>query len=320
MKGARQRNEFRKDRRLSRHHGELIKPSVMFVTVSLKDGEAIACDCQSGRSEACAASRRGTTIGATRQELHFMQSTASHDVAGTKQPQVLVVDDDPEITAMLSRYLGGQGFQVRIAADGSQVRAAMQAPAFDVVLLDLGLPDEDGLGLMRELRSVWQGPVIIVSGRGESVERVVGLELGADDYVSKPFDLRELLARIRSVLRRAQPAPAPVQRRNDSRYLFDGLQLNSAARHLIGRTGEDINLTGGEFELLQVLLEHPHRVLSRDELMNAVHGRDSGPFDRSVDMQIGRLRRKVELDPANPRLIKAVRGAGYLFAGKVQRG
>lgn len=249
-----------------------------------------------------------------------MQAAATRDPSGAKQPQVLVVDDDPEITAMLSRYLGGQGLHVRVAADGAQLRAAMQPPDFDVVLLDLGLPDEDGLGLMRELRSAWNGPVIIVSGRGESVERVVGLELGADDYVSKPFDLRELLARIRSVLRRAQSAPTPAPRTDGNTFSFDGMQLDTAARQLRGRDGEDINLTGGEFEMLQALLEQPHRVLSRDQLMNAVHGRDSGPFDRSIDMQIGRLRRKVELDPANPRLIKAVRGAGYLFAGKVQRG
>jgi len=249
-----------------------------------------------------------------------MQAAATRDTSGTKQPQVLVVDDDPEITAMLSRYLGGQGLQVRIAADGAQLRAAMQPPDFDVVLLDLGLPDEDGLGLMRELRRVWHGPIIIVSGRGESVERVVGLELGADDYVSKPFDLRELLARIRSVLRRVQPEPTPVLGPDGSTFSFDGLKLDTAARQLLGRDGEDINLTGGEFELLQILLQHPHRILSRDQLMNATHGRDAGPFDRSVDMQIGRLRRKVELDPTNPRLIKAVRGAGYLFAGRVQRG
>jgi two-component system OmpR family response regulator len=229
---------------------------------------------------------------------------------------VLVVDDDPEIGAMLSRYLAGQGFRVTVARDGAQLREAMSGLAFDVVLLDLGLPDEDGLALMRELRSRWGGPVIIVSGRGESVERVVGLELGADDYVSKPFDLRELLARIRSVLRRVQP-PEPA---HAPASLFDGLQLDPAARRLTGRSGEEISLTSGEFELLQALLERPHQVLTRDQLMNALHGRDAGPFDRAIDVQIGRLRRKLEPDPANPRLIKAVRGAGYLLVAPVHRG
>ncbi|MBB1061461.1 response regulator [Marilutibacter spongiae] len=243
---------------------------------------------------------------------------ATRDNPEPRRPQVLVVDDDPDIAALLSRYLGGQGLQVRVAADGAQLRAAMAPLDFDVVLLDLGLPDEDGLGLMRELRTAWDGPVIIVSGRGESVERVVGLELGADDYVSKPFDLRELLARIRSVLRRIPPTPTPPM--DGTPYAFDGMRLDIASRQLRGRDGEDVELTSGEFEMLQALLGQAPRVLSRDALMNAVHGRDCGPFDRSVDMQIGRLRRKIERDPAKPRLIKAVRGIGYVFAGKVERG
>ena len=245
-----------------------------------------------------------------------MQAATPHATQWTGQPRVLVVDDDPEISSVLSRYLQHQGLGVRIARDGAQVRAALDAPDFDVVLLDLGLPDTDGLGLMRELRSCWSGPVIIVSGRGESVERVVGLELGADDYVSKPFDLRELLARIRSVLRRAQPIPA-VELAH--RFNFDGLSLDMAARQLTGRGGEDISLTRGELELLLTFVQRPHQVLSRDQLMNAIHGRDAGPYDRAIDVQIGRLRRKVELDPGSPRLIRSVRGAGYLFASPVQR-
>lgn len=246
-----------------------------------------------------------------------MQASAtSSPHAGAGPPRVLVVDDDPDIGALLSRYLGGQGLRVTVAKDGAQFRDAMTGLAFDVVLLDLGLPDEDGLALMRELRSRWDGPVIIVSGRGESVERVVGLELGADDYVSKPFDMRELLARIRSVLRRAQP-PGPA---GTQAFVFDGLQLEPAARRLTGRSGEEISLTTGEFQLLQALLERPHQVLTRDQLMNVLHGRDAGPFDRAIDVQIGRLRRKLEPDPANPQLIKAVRGAGYVLAATVDRG
>jgi two-component system OmpR family response regulator len=232
-------------------------------------------------------------------------------------PRVLVVDDEPEIGALLTRYLGGQGLHVTVVMDGARFRAAMRSPEFDVVLLDLGLPDEEGLGLIRELRTHWQGPVIIVSGRGDSVERVVGLELGADDYVTKPFDLRELLARIRSVLRRTQPPSAAADRGRE--LCFEGMRLELDARRLIGRDGEPISLTSGEFELLRTLLERPNVVLTRDQLMSAMHGRTAGPFDRAIDMQVGRLRRKIEVDPANPQLIKAVRGAGYLLAVAVVR-
>ncbi|HEY0662226.1 MAG TPA: response regulator [Lysobacter sp.] len=237
--------------------------------------------------------------------------------ANTGSPHVLVVDDDVEIGLLLSRYLGGQGLRVSVAENGTALRAAMRGQAVDVVLLDLGLPDEDGLSLMRELRSRWQGPVIIISGRGESVERVVGLELGADDYLTKPFDLRELLARIRSVLRRTQPAPssAPTTVRG---YEFEGLRLDLPARRLTGPEGREIVLTTGEFELLLALVQHAHQVLTRDQLMNAMHGREAGPYDRSIDVRIGRLRRKLEADPAHPQLIKSVRGAGYLFAPTIR--
>lgn len=242
-----------------------------------------------------------------------MPSTAHSRDSVPRQLHVLVVDDDAEIGALLSRYLGSQGLRVSVAEDGAQLRAAMLEPLFDVVLLDLGLPDEDGLALIRDLRSRWQGPVIIVSGRGESVERVIGLELGADDYVTKPFDLRELLARIHSVLRRAHPTPttgSPTR----SGFEFEGLRLDVPSRRLVGREGSDIQLTTGEFDLLLALVQRPHQVLSRDQLMNAVHGRDAGPFDRAIDVQIGRLRRKLEVDPAKPQVIKSVRGVGYLFA------
>jgi two-component system, OmpR family, response regulator len=247
----------------------------------------------------------------------YMPVATSQNAPLYGKPKVLVVDDDPEISSILSRYLQNQGLDVQIAENGAQVRAALNPPSFDVVLLDLGLPDMDGLGLMRELRSCWSGPVIIVSGRGESVERVVGLELGADDYVSKPFDLRELLARIRSVLRRAQPLP-PAEIPHI--FTFDGMSLNIAARQLTGRIGEDIGLTTGELDLLLIFVQRPHQVLSRDQLMNAIHGRDTGPYDRAIDVQVGRLRRKLEIDPENPRLIKSVRGAGYLFASSVRQG
>ena len=234
---------------------------------------------------------------------------------------VLVVDDDPEITQILSRYFTTHGFRVSVASDGIELRHAIGSERIDIIMLDLGLPGEDGLSLTRYLREHWQGPVIIVTGRGESVDRVVGLELGADDYVTKPFDLRELLARVRSVLRRSS---APTGTVNSSqadswRFAFDGYVLDTQSHSLFGPQGSAITLTSGEFALLQVLVEHANKVLSRDQLMTHVHGRDAGPYDRSIDVQIGRLRRKIERDPARPQRIKSVRGAGYLFSPSVQR-
>jgi two-component system OmpR family response regulator len=232
--------------------------------------------------------------------------------------RVLVVDDDPDIVQLLSRYLGGHGFQVAAAGDGAQLRASMAGASPDLVLLDLGLPDEDGLSLLRHLHTQCRVPVIVVSGRAESVDRIVGLELGADDYVTKPFDFRELLARIRSVLRRTRSHTVDVPAAAH-RLAFDGLTLNLSSRHLADRNGTDVPLTTGEFDLLHALLARPLQVLTRDHLMNSLHGRDAGPFDRAIDVQVGRLRRKIEADPASPRLIKSVRGSGYLFAVGVGR-
>lgn len=234
---------------------------------------------------------------------------------------VLVVDDEPEIAQILSRYFSSHGFRVSVASDGMQLRRTIGTESVDLVMLDLGLPGEDGLSLTRYLREHWQGPVIIVTGRGESVDRVVGLELGADDYVTKPFDLRELLARVRSVLRRssATPAPAAVASPGARRFAFDGYVLDTQSHGLLDPQGETIALTTGEFALLKVLVEHANKVLSRDQLMTHVHGRDAGPYDRSIDVQIGRLRRKIERDPARPERIKSIRGAGYLFSPSVQR-
>jgi two-component system, OmpR family, response regulator len=229
-------------------------------------------------------------------------------------PHVLVVDDDPEIAALLRRYLGGHGCRVSTAADGAQLRVLLCESRFDLILLDLGLPDEDGLLLLRHLQGHWGGPVIVVSGRGESVERVVGLELGADDYVTKPFDLRELLARIHSVLRRTRAEPAAAT----GGFRFDGMHLEPVSRRLTDRDGREVILTSGEFGLLQTMLERPNQVLTRDQLMNCMHGRDAGPFDRAIDVQISRLRRKIEIDAANPRLIKSVRGTGYVMTTPVE--
>ena len=238
-----------------------------------------------------------------------MTQAASH--------HILVVDDDPEIGALLVRYLGNHGFEVSVAGNGNQLRATLAGRSVDAILLDLGLPGEDGLTLLRELRQSWRGPVIVISGRGESVERVVGLELGADDYVTKPFDFRELLARIRSVLRRAQPTPEPASTR--TQYEFDRLRLDVDGRRLLDRNGSEIPLTTGEYDLLLAFVGRPGLVLSRDQLMNALHRREAGPMDRTIDVQVGRLRRKIETDPADPQLIRSVRGAGYVFTPQVRR-
>lgn len=237
----------------------------------------------------------------------------------TPWPHVLVVDDDTEVSALVRRYLMPQGFMVSTVANGRELRDALRAGHVDLILLDLGLPGEDGLELTRYLHSHWQGPVIIVSGRGESVDRVVGLELGADDYVTKPFDLRELLARIRSVLRRSARGAEIRSAEGHATLAFRGYRLDTASHVLRTDDGCEVPLTGGEYELLKLFLEHPHQVLSRNDIMTHIHGRDAGPFDRAIDVQIGRLRRKIESDPAQPSLLKAIRGSGYMFAERVRR-
>jgi DNA-binding response OmpR family regulator len=232
---------------------------------------------------------------------------------------LLVVDDDTGVLELLRRYFTGQGFTVSIAANGAEMRDTLARTAVDLVLLDLGLPGEDGFELTRQLRRNWNGALIIITGRGESVDRVVGLELGADDYVTKPFDLRELLARVRSVLRRAAPGAEPDGGNGEVAFRFGHFLLFPQSRTLRTTGGETIALTTGEYELLRVLVEHPNRVLSRDDLMEHIHGRNAGPFDRAIDVRIGRLRRKVESDPSRPELIKSVRGAGYMFSARVSR-
>ena len=238
----------------------------------------------------------------------------------TAAPHVLVVDDEPAITELIRNYLGRHGFRVSVAADGNEMRSRMAEEAVDLVLLDLGLPGEDGLTLTRHIRTHSNVGVIIVTGSGESVDRIVSLELGADDFVSKPFDLRELLARVRSVLRRTSPStpdadiapPAPGLR-------FAGWRLDTQSRRLFGADGNEVPLTTGEYELLHVFAENPNKVLSRDQLLQATRNRDAAPFDRAIDMQITRLRRKIELNADKPVLIKAVRGAGYIFTASVQK-
>src|SRR5690606_25273507 len=229
--------------------------------------------------------------------------------------RILVVDDEEDIRDLLANYLNGYGFDVAAVPDGVAMRAEFARAPADLVLLDLGLPGEDGLSLARELRAQPRAPgIIIVTGRGQPVDRIIGLELGADDYVAKPFDLRELVARVRSVLRRTRSDGAPAAAPAGPADCFDfaGWRLDLSSRSLTRPDGADVPLTTGEFDLLTAFVQHPNRALSRDRLMAIMHHREAGPFDRAIDVQVGRLRRKIERDPAEPELIKSVRGVGYL--------
>ena len=228
---------------------------------------------------------------------------------------LLVVDDDPELRALLARYLGEQGFRVSAVADGAAMDAWLEHAQPDLVILDLMLPGEDGLSIARRLRTHSAIPIIMLSARGEDVDRIVGLEVGADDYLPKPFNPRELLARIRAVLRR--PAPASVTAAANSRYHFGPYTLDIES-HTLLRNREEIALTAGEFALLRVLVENPNHVLSRDRLIDLLKGYDRSPFDRSIDVRVTRLRRKLEDDPSAPRYLRTVWGEGYMFTPKGQ--
>ncbi len=227
---------------------------------------------------------------------------------------LLIVDDDAGIRELLSRYLGEQGFRVLVAEDAPQMDKVLEAETVDLIILDLMLPGEDGLSIARRLQSSRQLPVVMLSARGEEMDRIIGLEVGADDYLPKPFNPRELLARIRAVLRRRQAASVtPSAPLDDAAiFRFGAFELNLKARTL--RHGEtEIPLTTGEFDLLQVFVEHPDRALSRDMLVDLIKGYDRSPFDRSVDVRVTRLRQKIEEDPKKPRYIHTIWGVGYMF-------
>ena len=234
---------------------------------------------------------------------------------------ILVVDDEFAVRDMIEEYLSKQGFVVCTADGGAAMRQIVSARKVDVVLLDIRMPGEDGLSLARYLREHAQVGIIMVTAAGEVVDRIVGLEMGADDYITKPFNPRELVARIKSVLRRlgtaapqdsAGAAAAPRQR-------FGQCLLDLEAHKLFTLEGKEIPITAMEFDLLQVFATHPHRVLTRDQLLEMAHNRDWAPFDRSIDIRIARLRRKIETDPAKPQTLKTVRGAGYMFLPHTDR-
>jgi len=230
---------------------------------------------------------------------------------------ILVVDDDREIRDLLARFLKKHGCRVTAAADGREMQAALTDRRIDLVVLDLMLPGEDGLTLCRRIRGRSDLPIIMLTAMGEDIDRIIGLEVGADDYLAKPFNPRELLARIRAVLRRAgaRPEGAPD---DGGELAFAGWRLTRTRRALTGPDGAPVELTSGEFDLLQALVERPRRVLSREQLLDLTQGREAGPFDRSVDVLISRIRRKIEADPAKPTIIKTVRGGGYMLAQPVE--
>ncbi len=240
----------------------------------------------------------------------------------SKPPHILVADDAEAIRTMLRRYLSGEGFEVTEAADGDGVRSLLEGEAVDLVLLDLVMPGEDGLSLVREIRRTSSVPIIVLTGKGDLIDRVAGLEAGADDYIAKPFHLREVLARIRTVLRRsaAPSPPTPPAESGQQTLLFRGFRLNLVRRELSRPDGEQVSLTAGEFDLLRVFALHPNQVLNRDQLMDLIKGREWASYDRAIDSRIARLRRKIEPHPDEPALIKTVRGAGYVFAASVMPG
>lgn len=230
---------------------------------------------------------------------------------------ILVVDDDREIRDLTARFLRKHGFRVDDAANGKEMDAHLADGAFDLIVLDLMMPGEDGLSICRRLRAETAIPIIMLTALGEETDRIVGLEMGADDYLPKPFNPRELLARIKAVLRRGGDfrSPLPVSGR---RLIFEGWTLDLTKRELRAPEGALVSLTAGEFDLLVSLAERPQRVLSRDALLDLTRGREAGAFDRSVDVQLSRLRRKIEPDPKEPTLIKTVRGGGYMFTAAVE--
>jgi two-component system OmpR family response regulator len=234
-----------------------------------------------------------------------------------KQDHILIVDDDVEIRGLLHEYLQKNGYRATAVADGKGLRAALEKSRPDVIVLDLMLPGEDGLALCRDLRARSDIPIIMLTARGEETDRIVGLELGADDYVAKPFNPRELLARIKSVLRRSRSLPDNLKPKEAGSYRFAGWALDGSTRNLAAPDGVVVPLSGTEFRLLRIFLEHPNRVLTRDQLIDLMLSRDAAPFDRAIDVQVSRLRHRLREDAKEPAIIKTVRGQGYVFAAHV---
>jgi two-component system, OmpR family, response regulator len=232
---------------------------------------------------------------------------------------ILIVDDDAEIRSLLSQYLEKNGLRVSAVGDGRAMWQALERASVDLIVLDLMLPGDDGLTLCRMLRSRSDTPVIMLTARGDETDRIVGLEMGADDYLPKPFSARELLARIKVILRRTRALPPNLKPQDEHRLHFAGWTLDTARRQLVAPDGSGSPINGVEYKLLRVFLDHPNRVLDRDQLMDLTQGREADPLDRSIDVQVSRLRRRLHDDPQSPALIKTVRGEGYVLSVPVEK-
>jgi len=234
-------------------------------------------------------------------------------------PHLLIVDDDREIRDLLSRFLAKHGYRVSAAKDAREARRLLADSRIDLAILDIMMPGEDGLALCRDIRAKSPLPVIMLTAMGEEMDRIIGLEVGADDYLPKPFNPRELLARIKAVLRRAGRLPESDEEPKGEALEFSGWTLDTGLRRLTSPAGEPVELSTGEYDLLLAFLRHPQRVLSRDQLLDLARGRAAIPFDRSIDVQVMRLRRKIEPDSKTPQIIATVRGGGYTFTPAVKR-
>lgn len=247
-----------------------------------------------------------------------MRSMAAYNRAMLPSPHILIVDDDKEIRALLSRFLTKHECRVTTACDGREMKKALTDWGIDLIILDVMLPGETGLSLCRWIRAKSKVPIIMLTAMGDETDRIVGLEIGADDYLPKPFNPRELLARIRAVLRRVADMPANGRTLESGVRRFLGWTLDLTARRLESPDRALVDLTTGEFDLLVAFVQHPNRVLSRDQLLDLTHGRSAIPFDRSIDIQVSRLRRKIEINPKGPTIIKTVRGGGYMFTPTIE--
>lgn len=232
---------------------------------------------------------------------------------------ILIVDDDADIRSLLTRYLEKNGLRATAVGDGRAMWQALDRGAYDLVVLDLMLPGDDGLTLCRTLRGKSDIPVVMLTARGDETDRIVGLEMGADDYLPKPFSARELMARIKVILRRTRSLPPNLQPQDEHLMRFAGWTLDTARRLLVSPAGVQTPIGGAEFKLLRVFLDHPNRVLDRDQLLDLSQGREAEPLDRSIDVQVSRLRHRLGDDPKSPQLIKTVRGEGYVLSVPVAR-
>jgi two-component system OmpR family response regulator len=235
----------------------------------------------------------------------------------TSPERILVVDDDPRICRLLERILTREGYRIQISGSAKEMRRLLQADTPSLIILDLMLPDEDGFSIVRELRNHSRIPVIMLTGKTDVVDKVIGLEMGADDYITKPFHERELIARVRSAIRRNGYGSNDGINSERTEACFEGWRLELNAHELTSPDGKNIPLTTNEFRLLSLFLDRANQVLSRDRILDGISGRDSSPFDRSVDVMVGKVRKKIEEDPKNPRIIKTIRGSGYKLTAQV---